>query len=69
MRQNGRRLWLARTLALLLAAGLAALVLYAPWVAAIFFIVLVSVLAIAEGKNEGCWGGVRLFVREILFGW
>ena len=69
MRQNERRLWPARTLALLLVVGLAALVFYAPLVAAIIFIALLTILAITKGKTEGFWGGVRFFVREILFGW
>ena len=61
--------WLARILALFLVAGLVALACYAPLIAAVIFVVLVTVIAIAKGKTDGFWSGVRLFVREILFGW
>jgi hypothetical protein len=69
MKHNGSTLWLARILALLLVAGLVALVFYAPLIAAVIFVALVTVIAIAKGKTEGFWNGVRLFVREIMFGW
>ena len=69
MKRNGSIVWLARMLALLLVAGLVALVFFAPLIAAVIFVALVSVVAIAKGKTEGFWSGVRLFVREMLFGW
>ena len=69
MKQNRSTLWLARILALLLVAGLVVLVFYAPLIAAIIFVALVTVVAIAKGKTDGFWSGVRLFIREILFGW
>jgi len=69
MKQNSSILWLARILALLLVAGLVVLVFYLPLVAAILLVALVTVVAIARGKAEGFWSGVRLFLKEILFGW
>jgi hypothetical protein len=69
MKQNRSILWLARILALLLVAGLVVLVFYLPLVAAILFVALVTVVAIARGKAEGFWSGVTLFLKEILFGW
>ena len=69
MKQSGSMVWLARVFALLLLAGLVALVFYAPLIAAVIFVALLTVVAIAKGKTEGFWSGVRLFVREILFGW
>ena len=69
MKQNGHIIWMARTLALLLVVGVVALVVYLPLVAAILFVALVAFVAIARGKTEGFWSGVRVFIREILFGW
>ena len=69
MRQNGSILWVARILVLLLVAGLVALVFYLPLVAAILFVALVTVVTIARGKTDGFWSGLRLFLKEILFGW
>jgi len=69
MRKNGSILWIARIIALLLVLGLVVLVFYLPVVAAILFVALVAVLAIARGKSEGFWSGMRLFLKEILFGW
>lgn len=68
MKYNASTLWLGRILALLLVAGLVALVFFAPLIAVVIFVALVMLLAIAKGKTEGFWSGVRLFVREILFG-
>ena len=69
VKQNRYVRWLARILALLFVAGLALLVFYAPIVAAILFVALLVVLAIAKAKTAGFWSGVRLFLKEILLGW
>ena len=69
MRQSRSILWLARILALLFVAGFVILVFYLPLVAAILFVALVTVVAIARGKADGFWSGLRLFLKEILFGW
>jgi hypothetical protein len=70
MKENRRRvLWFTRILILVFLARLVALVFYAPVVPAIVFITLVAVLAVAKGKTQGFWNGIRMFVREILFAW
>jgi hypothetical protein len=69
MRQKEPILWMARIVALLFVAGLVVLVFYLPLVAAALLVALVAFAAIVRGKTEGFWKGVRLFIREILFGW
>jgi hypothetical protein len=69
MKQNRQTLWMARILALLLAAGLVLLVIYQPLVAAILFIALVILLAVVKGKADGFWSGMRFFLKEIFFEW
>jgi hypothetical protein len=54
---------------LLLIAALGLLVVYLPLVAAILFVCLTLLLAIARGAAEGLWKGVIYFIKEILFGW
>ena len=69
MKTSGIMLWLARILALLLVAGLAALAFYLPLATAVVFVVLVTAVAIVRGRTEGFGSGVRWFLKEILFGW
>ena len=45
------------------------LVWFLPVVAAVLFVACVTVVAVAVGKTKGLWSGVKLFIKEMLFGW
>ena len=49
--------------------GLAMLVVFAPLVAAVVFVVCVTIVAVLTAGQGGFWSGVRVFIKEILFGW
>lgn len=40
-----------------------------PIVAAVVFVACVTFVAATAGKAQGFWKGVKLFVKEMLFGW
>jgi hypothetical protein len=51
---------------------LAAIVLlfwFAPVIAAVIFVACVAFVAVAIGKAEGFWRGLKYFIKEMLFGW
>jgi hypothetical protein len=52
---------------LFLLGGLALLVFFAPLLAAILFVIGVAITAVFAGR--GFWGGAKIFVKEMLFGW
>lgn len=54
---------------LCLLSVLVLLVWFLPVVAALLFVVCVTFVAVAVGKTKGFWSGVRLFIKEMLFGW
>ena len=54
---------------ILIVAGLLALVLFLPVVAALIFVGGVSFVAIAIAKAKGKMKGLLFFLKEILFGW
>lgn len=58
--------WLAT---LLVAIALGLLVFFLPIVAAVLFIACVTFVAVAVGRSEGFWRGLKLFIKEMLFGW
>ena len=65
--KNKRRVGLAGTVLFFAAAGL--LICYAPWLAALLFILLTTVVAVAVGRSQGFKQGLWLFVKQMLFGW
>jgi len=56
-------------LAFFLLSAIALLVWFLPVVAGVLFVALVTFLAVAEGRARGIWSGVKIFIKEILFGW
>ena len=60
---------LSLTAAVVIAAGLLALVFFLPLLAAIIFVSLLTVVAVATAKKDGKLKGVVFFLKEILFGW
>jgi hypothetical protein len=59
--------WLLLTILFLVPLGL--LAHYLPEVLAAGFLVLLIVATVLHAKTKGFWSGVRLFFKEILFGW
>jgi hypothetical protein len=49
--------------------GLVMLVVFAPLIAAVVFVVCATIVAILTARQRGFWNGVRVFIKEILFGW
>jgi len=45
------------------------LIFFFPIVAAVIFVGCVTFVAIAVGRTEGFWKGLKLFIKEVLFGW
>ena len=45
------------------------LVWFLPVFAAVLFVACVIFVAVAVGRAHGFWSGVRLFIKEMLFGW
>ena len=58
--------WVATILVVI---GLALLVFFLPVVAAVLFVACVTFVAVAVGRAEGFWRGLKLFIKEMLFGW
>jgi hypothetical protein len=56
-------------LVIFLLSAITLLVWFLPIVAAVLFIALVAFLAVAEGLARRFWRGVKVFIKEILFGW
>jgi hypothetical protein len=50
-------------------AGLVMVAVFAPLIAAVVFVVCVTIVAILTARQRGLSSGVRLFIKEILFGW
>ncbi len=69
MKKNKKIPSVGLVIVLAIVATIAALGFYLPIVAAILFVSLTIFLAIARGKAEGFWKGLKLFITEILFGW
>lgn len=42
---------------------------FVPLIAAVIFVALTTLIAVAIGKADGFWSGVKYFIKEILFGW
>jgi hypothetical protein len=53
----------------LVVVGLGLLVFFLPVVAAVLFVACVTFVAVAVGRSEGFWRGMKLFIKEMLFGW
>jgi hypothetical protein len=57
-------------LVVLLVLGVAVLLVwFVPVIAAVLFVACVTFVAVAVGKARGFWSGVKLFIKEMLFGW
>ena len=54
---------------MLVVAGLVILVVFAPLIAAVVFVACVTIVAILTARHHGFWGGMKVFIKEILFGW
>ncbi len=54
---------------ILLPSAIALLVWYLPIAAAALFIACVVFVAVAVGRTKGFGSGVKLFIKEMLFGW
>ncbi|MEI7935235.1 MAG: hypothetical protein WCK27_00980 [Verrucomicrobiota bacterium] len=65
-RRNRIGAWLV-VLSVLSAAVL--LVWFLPVVAAVLFVAGVTFVAVAVGRAQGFWSGLKLFIKEMLFGW
>ena len=50
-------------------SALVLLVWFLPVVAAVLFVACVTFVAVAVGRAHGFWSGVKLFIKEMLFGW
>lgn len=61
--------WIALILTLLAAAVIAALVYFAPLVAGLLFLSLLTVSAVWKRDTVGKWGRLRWFFRNLLSGW
>ena len=53
----------------LILGAVALLVWFLPLVAAVLFVACVMFVAVAASKSRGFWSGVKVFVKEVLFGW
>ena len=69
MKQNRKIRSIGLVVAFAIVAAIAALDFYLLIVAAILFVFLTIFLAIARGKVEGFWKGLKFFITQILFGW
>jgi hypothetical protein len=69
MKPNWRSRMLAWLVVTLFLATTVLLVWFVPVIAAVIFVALVTVVAVAVGKADGFWSGLRYFIKEILFGW
>lgn len=49
--------------------GIGSLVFFAPILAVILFVVLITAGAIAVGRKEGGWKGFVAFAKNLIFGW
>jgi len=65
-RRNRAGAWLL-VIAVLGAATL--LVWFLPAVAALIFLALLTFVAVVTARTEGFWRGLKLFIKEVLFGW
>ena len=58
---------------LLLLTAIVVLFWFVPVIAAVIFAVifvaLTMLVAVAIGKADGFWNGLKFFIKEILFGW
>ena len=69
MKPEPRTRSIAWAVTMLVVVGLAMLVVFAPLVAAVVFVVCVTIVAVLTAGQGGFWSGVRVFIKEILFGW
>ena len=65
-RRNRIVAWLA---VLSVLGALVLLVWFLPVAAAVLFVACVMFVAVAVGRAQGFWSGVKLFIKAMLFGW
>jgi len=65
-RRNRAGAWL---LVVIIVGTAVLLVWFLPVVAALTFVALVAFAAVLTARTEGFWKGVKLFIKEVLFGW
>ena len=69
MNRSPRNRGLAWLVTIFVLSVLVLLVWFLPVVAALLFVACVTLVAVAAGKAQGVWSGVKLFIKEMLFGW
>lgn len=69
MKRPNRLEWIALIITLLVAAVIAALVYFAPLVAGLLFLSLLTVSAVWKRDTVGKWGRLRWFFRNLFAGW
>ncbi len=60
---------IAWVIAILVGLALVFLVAFMPVIAAIVFVGCVSIVAAFSWRQRGFWSGVKVFIKDILFGW
>ena len=53
----------------LMLAGAVLLAVYVPGVLVVMFLSLLIVATVLHSKSKGFWSGMRLFFKEIIWGW
>jgi hypothetical protein len=66
---NRRNRVIAWSATILIVIALALLVFFLPILAALLFVGCVTFIAVAVGRSQGFWRGLKIFVKEMLFGW
>jgi len=56
-------------LVIMILGAIGLLVRFLPIVAAVLFVACVTFMAVAVGRARGFWSGVKVFIKEMLFGW
>ena len=69
MKPNRRNRAVAWIVTFSIIIALALLVFFLPVVAAMVFIACVAFGAVMVGREQGFWRGVKVFIKEMLFGW
>ena len=69
MKPEPRTRSIAWAVTTLVVAGLTILVAFAPFIAAVVFVVGITIVAVLTARQRGFWSGVRVFIKEMLFGW
>ena len=69
MKPEPRTQSIAWAFTMFVVAGLVMFFVFAPLIAAVVFVVCVTIVAVLTARQRGFWSGVRVFIKEMLFGW